>query len=46
MRSFPFRLFRAFAMLESGLVCRSCGEVIVPADQLGLSEGVCAPCRH
>jgi len=45
MRAFPFRLFRAFAMLESGLTCRRCGEGIVPADHHGLSEGVCAPCR-
>jgi hypothetical protein len=45
MRSFPFRLFRAFAMLETGLDCRRCGEAIVPSDHHGLSEGVCPACR-
>lgn len=45
MLAFPFRLFRAFAMLESGTTCRSCGDVIHPSDHFGLGEGVCEFCR-
>lgn len=43
--SFIYRLFRAFAMLESGRDCRICGDGIRPSDEFGLSEGVCRPCR-
>jgi hypothetical protein len=39
------KLFRAMAMLDSGLSCRSCGQGIKRDDEFGLSEGVCEPCR-
>jgi hypothetical protein len=40
-----YRLFGAFIGRESGRVCRSCASVIVPRDEFGVSEGVCANCR-
>jgi hypothetical protein len=40
-----YRLFRAMAMLDSGSVCRRCGEGIARSDHFGVSESVCAPCR-
>lgn len=39
------KFFRAIAMLDSGLPCRTCGQGIARDDEFGLSEGVCAPCR-
>ena len=40
-----YRLFRAMAMLDSGIVCRTCGEGVARKDELGMSESVCAACR-
>jgi hypothetical protein len=40
-----YRLFSAFIGRESGRVCRRCDSVIVPKDEFGVSEGVCANCR-
>jgi hypothetical protein len=40
-----YRLFRAMAMLDSGIVCRSCGNDVARKDELGISEAVCASCR-
>ena len=37
-----YRLFRAMAMLDSGIVCRTCGEGVARKDELGMSESVCA----
>ncbi len=31
---------------NTGLECRRCREAIPPRDMLGLSEGVCIPCRR
>jgi hypothetical protein len=40
-----YRLFNAFIGRESGTRCRSCGDVVVPGDEFGVSEGVCRNCR-
>jgi hypothetical protein len=40
-----YRLFRAMAMLDSGIVCRACGNDVARKDELGMSESVCAGCR-
>jgi uncharacterized OB-fold protein len=40
-----YRLFNAFIGRESGSRCRSCGDVVVPGDEFGVSEGVCRNCR-
>ena len=36
---------RSLTGLESGVRCRRCSESIPEADEFGLSEGVCGPCR-
>jgi hypothetical protein len=41
-----YKLFKAFAMQHAGVDCRRCGQSVRPSDRLGLSEGVCASCRH
>jgi hypothetical protein len=40
-----YRLFNAFIGRESGRACRVCGDVIVPGDAFGISEGICRNCR-
>lgn len=40
-----YRLFRAMAMLDSGIVCRACGDGVARRDELGISESVCTACR-
>jgi hypothetical protein len=40
-----YKLFRAMALLDSGVPCRRCGEGIERDDEFGLAEGVCSPCR-
>lgn len=40
-----WKMIRAFAGTEGGLVCRVCGESIARSDGFGTSEGVCGPCR-
>ena len=40
-----YKLFRAMAMLDSGIFCRRCGEPVARRDEFGASEGVCATCR-
>ena len=39
------RLFKAMAMLDNGVLCRSCGEAVHRHDHVGLSESVCRNCR-
>lgn len=41
-----YRLLRAMAMLESGIVCRACGNGVARKDELGISEAVCSACRQ
>jgi hypothetical protein len=41
-----YRLIRALTRMEAGRWCRSCGQPVAPKDPFGMSEGVCAPCRH
>jgi hypothetical protein len=40
-----YRLFRAIAMLDSGVICRVCGDGVSRRDQFGISESVCTACR-
>jgi hypothetical protein len=40
-----YELIRSLFGLSSGRDCRHCGDSIERADDFGLSEGVCAPCR-
>jgi len=40
-----YALLRSLFSLESGRRCRVCGEGVSPADEFGVSEGVCRGCR-
>jgi hypothetical protein len=40
-----YKLFRAMALLDSAVQCRTCGQGIERKDEFGLAEGVCEPCR-
>ena len=45
MATTVWKLMRALSGLESGRDCRRCRESIPAADEFGMSEGVCRPCR-
>jgi hypothetical protein len=40
-----YKLLRSLLDGASGRTCRCCGDVIVRADEFGVSEGVCSGCR-
>jgi hypothetical protein len=45
MATTVLKLLPAVAGSDRGNNCRRCGESIPAADEFGVSEGVCRPCR-
>lgn len=40
-----WNVLRAMSGLETGRVCRRCGDGMCTDDHFGMSEGVCRACR-
>jgi hypothetical protein len=45
MATTVLKLLLTVAGSDSGSNCRRCGESMPAADEFGVSEGVCGPCR-
>jgi hypothetical protein len=46
MATTVWKVVRAMVGHESGVACRSCHSSVDARDYIGMSEGVCHPCRN